>query len=174
MRICKVMRGLQHDHPRADALWCWCNNEGNLTLPETAFRRKMIVTPCFTKQLNNFGGFQTVFETFGIAFARLPDPWLRASIFTPYFIRKVSWVIGKSFLKAFLRSFKWHVHYIFATVGRIAFIFMNYSGQRVQDILFSCIVSALIPHTTHILLPQVSLVIFLQCILSQETKKFHQ
>jgi len=134
MRICKVMRGLQHDHPRADALWCWCNNEGNLTLPETAFRRKMIVTPCFTKQLNNFGGFQTVFETFGIAFARLPDPWLRASIFTPYFIRKVSWVIGKSFLKAFLRSFKTDVQNIVVTSGSIAFIFINYDRQWVQDI----------------------------------------
>jgi len=89
----------------------------------------MIVTPCFTKQLNSFWGFQTVFETFGIAFARLPDPWLRASGFTPYFIRKVSWVIGKSFLKAFLRSFRTDVQDIVVTSGSIAFIFINYDQQ---------------------------------------------
>jgi len=42
----------------------------------------------------------------GITFARFPDPWLRDRGFTPYFIRKVSWVTGKSFPKRFYDGLK--------------------------------------------------------------------
>ena len=134
MRICKVTRGLQHDHLRADALWRWCNNEDTLTSPETTFRRQNYCSSLFYLTTKQFWGFSNSFWNIRGCVFPVAWPLVGARSFTPYFLRKVSWVIGKSFLKASLCSFKTDVQDIFATSGSITFIFINCERQWVQDI----------------------------------------
>ena len=134
MRICKVTRGLQHDHLRADTLWRWCNKEDTLNSPETTFRRQIYCSSLFYLTTKQFLGFSNSF--WNIRGCVFPVAWPLVGTwgFTPSFLRKVSWVIVKSFLIASLCSFKTDVQDIFATFLSIAFIFINYNRQWVQDI----------------------------------------